>query len=219
MLAFTIVAISILVIRYIPPPRVPAHQFSNQFGCNVKEIDAEIIVRPVDDCSYLGQSFLCDRETSNKNPLLEDHNVQAALKERRRWKIVTWSITIICIGVFVLSSAASARGLPSVPRFILCGVGGFLLSGSLVALTFTDQADTRHTFGYSGGFICPFVPCLPVACILVNTYLLINLGAGTWIRVCIWLLLGALIYVFYGRTHSLLKKVARVPNVTAEDIS
>ncbi|XP_027068357.1 cationic amino acid transporter 4, vacuolar isoform X2 [Coffea arabica] len=166
---------------------------------------------------FLGQSFLCDRENSDKNPLLEDHNVQGASKEKRRQKIVTWSITIICIGVFVLSSAASAKGLPSVPRFMLCGVGVFLLSGSLFVLTFTDQADTRHTFGHSGGFICPFVPYLPVACILVNTYLLINLGAGTWIRVCLWLLLGVLMYVFYGRNHSLLKYVVPVPNVTAAD--
>ncbi|XP_027173460.1 cationic amino acid transporter 4, vacuolar-like [Coffea eugenioides] len=225
LLAFTIVAISILVIRYIPPPRVSlptsveqsVDPVSFQFGHIVEEIDAEIIVRPVDDCSFLGQSFLCDRENSDKNPLLEDHNVQGASKEKRRQKIVTWSITIICIGVFVLSSAASAKGLPSVPRFMLCGVGVFLLSGSLFVLTFTDQADTRHTFGHSGGFICPFVPYLPVACILVNTYLLINLGAGTWIRVCLWLLLGVLIYVFYGRNHSLLKYVVPVPNVTAED--
>jgi hypothetical protein len=29
---------------------------------------------------------------------------------------------------------------------------------------------------FSSGFTCPFVPVLPVMCILINTYLLINLG-------------------------------------------
>jgi solute carrier family 7 (cationic amino acid transporter), member 1 len=28
----------------------------------------------------------------------------------------------------------------------------------------------------AAGFICPFVPLLPVMCILINTYLLVDLG-------------------------------------------
>ncbi|KAF2584987.1 hypothetical protein F2Q70_00037790 [Brassica cretica] len=61
------------------------------------------------------------------------------------------------------------------------------------------------------GFLCPFVPYLPVLCILINTYLIINIGAGTWIRVLIWLLIGSLIYLFYGRSHSLLNNAGYVP--------
>lgn len=32
------------------------------------------------------------------------------------------------------------------------------------------------TLSISAGFICPFVPLLPISCVLINVYLLINLG-------------------------------------------
>ncbi|KAJ6422574.1 hypothetical protein OIU84_027525 [Salix udensis] len=89
---------------------------------------------------------------------------------------------------------------------------------ALIVLACLAQDNARHSFGHSGGFVCPFVPFLPVACILVNTYLLVNLGAGTWFRVSIWLLIGALVYLFYGRTHSSLKNAVYVPTACADEI-
>jgi hypothetical protein len=71
---------------------------------------------------------------------------------------------------------------------------------------------------FSSGFTCPFVPVLPVMCILINTYLLINLGGDTWMRVGIWLLMGVLVYIFYGRTHSSLTDVVYVPVAQADEI-
>jgi cationic amino acid transporter 1 len=68
------------------------------------------------------------------------------------------------------------------------------------------------------GFICPFVPMLPVMCILINTYLLINLGGGTWMRVGVWLVMGVFVYIFYGRTHSSLTDVVYVPTAQADEI-
>lgn len=100
---------------------------------------------------------------------------------------------------------------------IFSGVGGLLLLGGLIVLSRTDQADARHSFGQSGGFLCPFVPYIPAVCTFINTYLLINLGAGTWIRVSVWLMVGALIYLFYGRNHSRLLDASSTPIVPAED--
>ncbi|XP_060197477.1 cationic amino acid transporter 3, mitochondrial-like [Lycium barbarum] len=96
-------------------------------------------------------------------------------------------------------------------RFILCGIGGMLVICCLAVLSSIDQADTKKSFTKSGGFICPFVPFLPVASVLINTYLLVNIGAETWIRVLIWLAVGVIIYIFYGRGHSLLLDDVRRP--------
>ncbi|KAJ6291864.1 hypothetical protein OIU76_023872 [Salix suchowensis] len=66
--------------------------------------------------------------------------------------------------------------------------------------------------------LAPFVPLLPIVCILVNIYLLINLGAATWIRVSVWLVVGVLVYAFYGRTHSSLLDAVYVPATHADEI-
>ncbi|KAH9330988.1 hypothetical protein KI387_003096, partial [Taxus chinensis] len=55
-------------------------------------------------------------------------------------------------------------------------IGALSLFCGLIVLIMIEQDEGRHSFGHSGGFICPFVPVLPVACILINVYLLVNLG-------------------------------------------
>uniref|UniRef100_A0A6N2NM04 Cationic amino acid transporter C-terminal domain-containing protein n=1 Tax=Salix viminalis TaxID=40686 RepID=A0A6N2NM04_SALVM len=100
----------------------------------------------------------------------------------------------------------------------VCGIGGALLLIGLIVLTCIEQDDARHNFGHSGGFICPFVPLLPIVCSLVNIYLLINLGAATWTRVSVWLIVGVLVYTFYGRTHSSLRDAVYVPATHADEI-
>lgn len=44
------------------------------------------------------------------------------------------------------------------------------------------------------------------------------LSAATWIRVLVWLLIGALVYILYGRTHSSLLNATYVPTAYADDI-
>ncbi|MQM05094.1 hypothetical protein Taro_037903 [Colocasia esculenta] len=95
----------------------------------------------------------------------------------------------------------------------------------------TDKGETSHTNDVEAspqnplivkendqGFICPFVPLLPVCSILINVYLLINLGGGTWMRVSVWLAVGVLVYLFYGRTHSSLTDAVYVPASQADEI-
>ncbi|WET83168.1 amino acid permease [Amycolatopsis sp. QT-25] len=51
-------------------------------------------------------------------------------------------------------------------------------------------------------FTVPFSPWLPVVAALACFCLMLNLNVLTWLRFAAWLLLGLLIYVFYGRGHS-----------------
>lgn len=221
LLAFTVVAISILVLRYIPPCELPLSSsyessvvsVSSRSKYNIQEIDSGGVV-PTND-NFCSSVENCHNENLVRNPLLETKRGDVQTEERRR-TIAGRSIAIICIGVLSLASAASAGDLSIVLRLVVCGVGGLLLAGGLVVLTRTGQGKATHSFDHSRGFVCPFVPYLPAVCILVNAYLLINFGAGTWIRVSIWLLAGGLIYIFYGRSHSLLN-LNRVPNIPGGD--
>jgi APA family basic amino acid/polyamine antiporter len=51
-------------------------------------------------------------------------------------------------------------------------------------------------------FRTPSVPWLPVASAVTCVCLMASLATETWLRFLVWLAVGMLIYVFYGRTHS-----------------
>ncbi|KAG6414351.1 hypothetical protein SASPL_127071 [Salvia splendens] len=221
LLAFTMVAISVLILRYIPPDVVPvpssfqeavdsvSSKYSDADDADAKAITSEDQV-PV----------LVNKDTPLEDPLLDKVAVQLSYltSEENRRTIAGWAITCTCVGVLILTSAASSRTLFSTYRYSLCGIGGVLVMSGLILLTWIDQDDARHSFGQTGGFICPFVPLLPIASILINVYLLINLGGDTWMRVSVWLAIGALVYAFYGRNHSSLQNVVYVPAAHVDEI-
>ncbi|KAA8518359.1 hypothetical protein F0562_015758 [Nyssa sinensis] len=228
LLAFTMVAISVLILRYVPPDEVPLPSslqesidiVSLRYSNSPPDIEGE---NPKD---HVGTSKDCTQPLLGKGtvlvgcPLIVKRAAKGdyRLNEDNRRKVAGWTIMLTCIGVLLLTSAASNVGLPSFLRFTLCGIGGILLLSGLVVLNCIDQDDARHSFGHSGGFICPFIPLLPIACILINVYLLINLGAATWTRVSIWLLVGVFVYAFYGRTHSSLMDAVYVPAAQVDEI-
>uniref|UniRef100_A0A0A9X9Q0 Low affinity cationic amino acid transporter 2 n=1 Tax=Lygus hesperus TaxID=30085 RepID=A0A0A9X9Q0_LYGHE len=51
-------------------------------------------------------------------------------------------------------------------------------------------------------FKVPWIPLIPCVSIFMNVYLMMKLDIQTWIRFCVWLGLGALIYVFYSIPNS-----------------
>ncbi|MBA0770551.1 hypothetical protein Gotri_019172, partial [Gossypium trilobum] len=223
LLAFTMVAISVLILRYVPPDEVP-------FPSSLQESIDSVTLRYSQRIS--GKNPETSTFVDSSQPLLGNKNVAVdcliiekqeaqaywTLTEQNRRKIAGWTIMLLCVGAFGLTFAASNVWIPSLIRLTCCGVGGVLLLSGLIVLTCIDQDDARHNFGHTGGFICPFVPLLPIVCILINVYLLINLGAATWARVSVWLLIGVVVYVFYGRSHSSLLDAVYVPAAHADEI-
>lgn len=56
------------------------------------------------------------------------------------------------------------------------------------------------------GFRASFVPLLPIVSILACLWLMLNLTGLTWIRFGIWMAVGVVVYLLYGRRHSLVGK-------------
>ncbi|MCI4676813.1 amino acid permease [Candidatus Mycolicibacterium alkanivorans] len=54
------------------------------------------------------------------------------------------------------------------------------------------------------GFKAPFVPVLPILSIAACVWLMLNLTGLTWIRFGIWMVIGIVVYLAYGRRHSVL---------------
>ncbi|XP_057738268.1 cationic amino acid transporter 2, vacuolar-like isoform X2 [Arachis stenosperma] len=161
LLAFTVVAVSVLILRYIPPEDAPL---------------PGSLQEPIISVDSSGEhKRLVVKEDVSADFISKYLSAGNYLHDGNRRKVVGWVIASTCIGIFVLTYAASDLVLPSSIRFTLCGVGVTLLLFGLVFLTCIDQDDARHNFGNSTGFTCPLVPLLPITCILINSYLLINL--------------------------------------------
>jgi len=234
LLAFTIVAISILILRYVPPddvPVPPSLQGSAEFESLPLSSQASNSEAPHENITCKNETISQELQNSEEgenliesakrvdadleDPLILKEN--GKLNNQKRRRAAGLSISAVCAGVLQVTLAASIELLPSWLRWCVGAIGMFPFLCGLTVLSLIEQDEGRHSFGHSGGFICPFVPVLPAACILINVYLVINLGTSTWIRVSIWLVFGVVIYLFYGIKHSLLSEAIYVPNLQADD--
>jgi APA family basic amino acid/polyamine antiporter len=59
-------------------------------------------------------------------------------------------------------------------------------------------------------FRCPGVPVVPIVGILLCTLLMFSLPAENWWRLLIWLAIGLVIYLGYGRHHSVMHDAAKL---------
>lgn len=57
-----------------------------------------------------------------------------------------------------------------------------------------------------GGFKVPFYPILPIISFLLCLFLISQLSIKTWIACGIWFIVGFIVYVSYGRKHSVMNK-------------
>ena len=66
-------------------------------------------------------------------------------------------------------------------------------------------------------FRCPMVPLVPVLGVLFCLMLMLSLPPANWYRLGVWLLIGLLVYFFYGRHHSVLERMRRQRAMEADE--
>ena len=109
-------------------------------------------------------------------------------------------LTAIATGVFVTLGAAL------IPLRV---VGELVSIGTLLAFVLVSIGVwvLRHTNPDAPRpFRAPLVPLVPLLSVVSCLGLMAGLPLDTWIRLVIWLLIGLLIYAFYGRHHSALQR-------------
>ena len=111
-----------------------------------------------------------------------------------RWG-TPWKVTI---GTALLVMAISGF-VPLTELADLVSIGtlfAFIIVSVAVAILRYTKPDLKRPFRV------PFSPVLPIVSALACLYLMSNLSVETWIRFLIWLVIGLVIYVGYGRRHA-----------------
>jgi APA family basic amino acid/polyamine antiporter len=104
--------------------------------------------------------------------------------------------TTITTGVVV---AAMAALLPLEELASLVNIGT-LFAFILVAVAVVILRRTRPDLERS--FRTPYVPVVPILSVLASFYLMLNLPTTTWLRFAVWMVVGMVVYFFYGQGHS-----------------
>ena len=96
--------------------------------------------------------------------------------------------TALLAGFLPLATIAELVNIGTLAAFIIVSLG-------VIVLRYTQPALPRP-------FRCPFVPWLPILCILSCSLLIIALPTLTHLRFVLWLAAGLVIYMVYSRHHS-----------------
>ncbi|MGW3103722.1 amino acid permease [Streptomyces sp. NPDC001100] len=97
-------------------------------------------------------------------------------------------IIAIISGFTSLSELAELVNIGTLFAFIVVAIGVIILRNK--------RPDLPRSFR------TPLVPALPILSVLASLWLMLNLPAETWLRFAIWMVIGFVVYFFYGRTHS-----------------
>ncbi|WSZ81704.1 amino acid permease [Streptomyces sp. NBC_00859] len=105
-----------------------------------------------------------------------------------RSTILLGLIVALVAGFTSISELAELVNIGTLFAFILVAVGVIILR--------KKRPDLPRAFR------TPLVPLVPVLSALASFWLMLNLPTETWIRFGIWMVIGAVVYVWYGRRHS-----------------
>ncbi|MGX7394975.1 amino acid permease [Carnobacterium mobile] len=103
--------------------------------------------------------------------------------------IVVGIVSAVLAGVIPLNQLAALTNIVTLMVFVIIAAGILQL---------------RKDYGKPkpGEFKVPWVPLFPIVSIIVCLYLMIQLSASVWLMFAVWLVIGLLVYVFYGYKNS-----------------
>ncbi|KAM8977625.1 high affinity cationic amino acid transporter 1 [Pelodytes ibericus] len=189
LLAYSLVAACVLVLRYQPEQPNLAYQMASTND----ETDNNESVSTSDSQG----TFLGDDEKFDVRSLIFPLNTEPTSLSG---SIVNYStgfmglliISFCCLTVFGQEALINGSASVIVPLALI------ILSCLVFTIIIWRQPESKTKLSFK----VPFLPFLPILSIFVNVYLMMQLDKGTWIRFSIWMIIGFIIYFGYGMWHS-----------------
>lgn len=215
LLAYTLVSVCVLLLRYQPDQQVDTHQFDSGEAVEEAKHQDDGTVPTKDDQMLTGDDVASYHTggTEGDGDNSEFHTGHASLLKRllgghyytlrlqlgmpdasarptpATGRIVTRCTLLFFLTSFLLWSTVIfgvERG--SGAGAVFCGLMATLMAGFLTKLLITiiQQPESGRRLPY----MAPCVPFVPVAAILVNSYLMLKLSPLTWARFALWCFIG-----------------------------
>uniref|UniRef100_UPI0037E7416E cationic amino acid transporter 2-like n=1 Tax=Semicossyphus pulcher TaxID=241346 RepID=UPI0037E7416E len=121
-------------------------------------------------------------------------------------------VCVIALCVTLVQAIDALSNMEAWSVVIVC-----ILAFILVVNTFLIARQPQNP--KKASFMVPLLPVLPLVSTLINVYLMVQLGAQTWIRYAIWMLVGLVIYFGYGVHYSVQRKRQTTGNMQIETVS
>lgn len=166
LLAYTMVAVCVLVLRYQP----------DTIGL-IKENSSSL-------SSHLAEKDISEEDTPLLGVLLRDTR-----KPSRKTALLALIATVVsCIGFAGVCALIiwASHGLLQARwwAILMMVIVGVAAIGSMVVLLLLPQNKTPLPFKV------PFVPLLPLLSVFINLFLILKLSYLTWIRFAVWMVIG-----------------------------
>lgn len=194
LLAYTIVSASVIILRYRPP-----------------SIEETITFAPDDTPDEDDDSSQSSIGSVSASSEMVEIALAGKLRPQYRWleplvgRCEPGSAVSVAVLLFTVMSIAVCLQFEVYwvhlykgdwLSLVTYGVLIFFMVACLVVIT----AHHQNCRGLQ--FKVPLVPIIPALSILCNIELMVHLSALTWLRLLIWLIIGMLVYFFYGIHHS-----------------
>ncbi|KAM4796697.1 high affinity cationic amino acid transporter 1 [Rhinophrynus dorsalis] len=188
LLAYSLVAACVLVLRYQPEQPNLAYQMAST---NDEVDNNESVSTSESQAPFLEEeqfTFLCLLVPKNSEPT----RLSGSIVNFSSGCIGLLIISFCCVAVFGQESMMQGRPSVIVPLAVIF----------LFCLFFTIIIWRQPESKTKLSFKVPFLPVLPILSIFVNVYLMMQLDKGTWIRFAVWMVIGFIIYFSYGMWNS-----------------
>ncbi|KAL7847624.1 hypothetical protein AOLI_G00223420 [Acnodon oligacanthus] len=184
LLAYSLVAACVLVLRYQPEHPTPVYHMAHTHE--------ELELSESSSATSMGILPGMEEHFSFKTLLFPDSTEPSSLSG----SAVNVCASMLGFLILVFSVLAVQGGATNWSVAILSVIAMVCL-----ILTFIIWRQPQSKSKLS--FKVPLLPFIPVVSMFVNVYLMMQLDRGTWIRFALWLSIGLVIYFGYGIRHSL----------------